>query len=407
MPFIQTFKIMYAIGAIIIILVVVAPPTIESKDWKEVNCENGIFFEDIGTAKFYHKNWNLVVYIDNKSHKLHIGNLIKTLDDVTNWCKDLTEPKLKDYCLASIESDKLQLGQICKNEAVLEELKRVPKLRWKRSFWHSLGALNNEDGKYYDVQIGKLLDGTVETETLLKNHTVIMQSTLDHLNVTEYKIQKDLNQINLILTDSANNMTNFIDTTEQIAQLKQIISSIAAPVMTRQEQLKNILTLAETGVIHPDLLSLSYFEEQLGAVKKADLFTELDIPFEVRGSALFRFNKLIKVTTGMVEDRLIVEIKIPIVEKNKYTLTVSHPCPHRSTADIWAYILTDTPYLAIDPLDNKVVYLRDKNFNECKMIGPQNFICPYTGPKYDTDIPDCIIGIRLNKTIIPSNCDEY
>jgi hypothetical protein len=366
----------------------------------------GLYYEKEQTIRVSNDNWKIMVYKD-----------ITLLQSVFKDNKNILE-NLQRF--VSQESDSIRfvsfiiplkphvqfLDHIIKrldnkfSEILLETPGRSKRgvLNGLGSIWKTLtGNLDSSDGEYYDQCINKLEKDDREIQNLIKEQIQVTTSTIKNFNYTIQKLQIDEQTFNndlKIIEDEINkiednnyyfnNQLKLINTCEQLLESLVLIESQVNDIIES-------ITFAKLKVLHPSIIiKPEYLLNQL----RSQISQNLDHNnFSLHPSvyALPVLTNLITLQAYQTNKRIVFILKIPLIEKEKYTLYHLYSIPTKdSKPNLFHTIIPESKYVALS--ENNRQYLKINSIEKCKDLQEETLLCsdlipfPYENPPCEIEV---------------------
>jgi hypothetical protein len=283
------------------------------------------------------------------------------------------------------------------NEILLETPERSKRgiLNSLGSIWKTLtGNLDSSDGEYYDQRIDKLEKDDREIKNLIKEHIQVTTSTIKNFNFTIQKLQIDEQIFNddfKIIEDEINkiednnyyfnNQLKLINTCEQLLESLVLIES----------QVNNIIksiTFAKLKVLHPSIIKPEYLLNQLSQISQ---HLDHNLPLHPSVYALPVLTNLVTLQAYQTNKRIVFILRIPLIEKEKYTLYHLYSIPTKdSKTNLFHTIIPESKYVALS--ENNRQYLKINSIEKCKDLQEETLLCsdlipfPYENPPCEIEV---------------------
>ncbi|XP_024947847.1 uncharacterized protein LOC112495458 [Cephus cinctus] len=132
--------------------------------------------------------------------------------------------------------------------------------------------------------------------------------------------------------------------------------------------LVSAIYFAKLGMIHPELISPKRISEIAEKVRKLNPDSEFPVPRgEIRSEELAAISSI---RVGHAENRLIFELRIPLLMRTHFTTYKMHPCSvlqkYDERDDQFAYIIPKNPYLTISSDHELYMTTDDMYMTHCK-----------------------------------------
>lgn len=238
----------------------------QGQEVEEFQHNPGLYLEPIGSVRFYDSDWKIVPYIDYTVLDKNFFQLKNYFSNISKICKQVNVQELTQHCFKLLNIESEQIKDINKNREILKQFDITSKNRSKRSFWHIFGILDHEDAVYYNSQISSVLNNEQENNNIILNQTSIIQSLLNQINSTDIEIETHINYLQNGFISKLGEVENIQKKLEIITKSVNILSRASNCLLGKQKELFNIISFAEAGVIHPNLLTPTEFELELNKI---------------------------------------------------------------------------------------------------------------------------------------------
>lgn len=172
----------------------------------------GIYFEKTHDVYMTHSNWNMLAYLDLRTLHDKFRSLETNLAAAKEFC--FRRASHSGGCRNIISHLKMKLEHINEKNSLIFEQKRekrsIPTLHCVGDIFGDLfGTLGSRFEQEYDHDLSKLIKNDEHLLLLMKNHTSILETTLNLVKNDEANLQKQNDHLNS-LTESFKNFSNAI-----------------------------------------------------------------------------------------------------------------------------------------------------------------------------------------------------
>lgn len=367
-----------------------------------------VYYDKMYDMHIIRDEWKLVIFYNMTTYW---SGIEQVQDYVTNINKRLlTSPEPLPMQYKSIV---FQLQQTIDDLRHYNVLLMNQNKRQKRGLINGVGYLANSlfgvlDERFcekYESDIEKITQNENHLQNLLKNQTSIIeaQSNILHRNELtmnkQFKnLQKHLQEMILIENRSQAKLNDELYATSSFLAAEMIVSSIKS----LQENLINMITEVSRGHTDIHLLPPQQLAEQINIIY-SNLPTELTLPTEREN--LTELYRLMKMSIRIGTSYLIIETKIPLVDKQIFQLDRMISLPHSTYT-----VEPSVPYLAFNMANDRLLLLTENDIEECIHTSINKLLCHSNKPIYELQItkPICNLSIN-NKTLCRINrsaCEE-
>jgi hypothetical protein len=264
-------------------------------------------------------------------------------------------------------------------------------------------SLNQQDYVRESEKGNKILEkDDREIQNLIKEQIQVTTSTIKNFNYTIQKLQIDEQIFNdefKIIEDEINkieennhyfnNQLKLINTCEQLLESLVLIES----------QVNNIIesiTFAKLKVLHPSIIiKPEYLLNQLRSQTSQNL-DHNNFPLHPSVYALPVLTNLITLQAYQTNKRIVLILRIPLIEKEKYPLYHLYSIPTKdSKTNLFHTIILESKYVALS--DNNRQYLKINSIEKCKDLQEETLLCSDLIP-YLYENPPCEIEVLTRLT---------
>jgi hypothetical protein len=264
-------------------------------------------------------------------------------------------------------------------------------------------SLNQQDYVRESEKGNKILEkDDREIQNLIKEQIQVTTSTIKNFNYTIQKLQIDEQAFNdefKIIEDEINkieennyyfnNKLKLINTCEQLLESLVLIES----------QVNNIIesiTFAKLKVLHPSIIiKPEYLLNQLRSQTSQNL-DHNNFPLHPSVYALPVLTNLITLQAYQTNKRIVLILRIPLIEKEKYPLYHLYSIPIKdSKTNLFHTIILESKYVALS--DNNRQYLKINSIEKCKDLQEETLLCSDLIP-FLYENPPCEIEVLTRLT---------
>lgn len=347
-----------------------------------INNTAGVYMEDMGPVQFIQSNWDLIIHWNFEG----IERRIKIIDEIYNQtvmaCNVSMITRILPSCSQGLTLFNVTLENINKEMGLYKNM--VSHSRVARGLFNAVGTLSKtlfgtlsaDDAEKYDKLLSNVERKTDQVAQILGEQTTVVQSTLTTLNST----LKAISYNEKLLNNSLQQMLNFtlkqkqvIDSLELELAVEEhinLLSLITGQVQGEIKSFVDAILFAKTGVVHPSLITPSGLFDQL---KLLTLKEELNFVAALNKSNIHELWSTIKPVMYLRDNKLIVILKVPLVNKEKYNMYHLLPLPTLMKDDNALFLTISVRFIAINRI-KKHCQLSEKEIDLCEKVN-NNFIC--------------------------------
>lgn len=92
-----------------------------------------------------------------------------------------------------------------------------------------------------------------------------------------------------------------------------------------------------------------------------------------------------------------------MVEKNRFKLKYIHMIPSKIRENIFSFIYINKRVMVVNEINEEIFYLSDENFNDCKQVQLNDYICKLMNTINNNNFKDCLTELietnKINKNL--------
>ncbi|KAJ3642285.1 hypothetical protein Zmor_025085 [Zophobas morio] len=368
----------------------------------------GLYYEKEHTIKITNDNWKLIVYKDLNlllSAFQENKNILSNLQNFIFQLSSNSSVRLASFTIPLKPHVKF-LDQIIKriDNKFSEILLETPeKFRFKRgiidglgSIWKAItGNLDAADGEYIEQCINKLEKDDREIQNLIRNQIQVTTSTIHNFNYTIQKLQideitfnEDLKIIEKEINKIEDNTYYFNNQLKIISTCEQLLESLIL-IESELDDILESTTFAKLKILHPSIIKPETLLNQLSLISQH--LSHNNLPLNPTIHNLPNLFNLITLQAYQTNKRIVFILRIPLVEKEKYTLFHLYSIPTKDTKlNIFHTIIPESRYVAL--AENNRQYLKLSSIERCKELQEDTLLCsdlipfPYENPPCEIEV---------------------
>lgn len=359
--------------------------------YKITNMQEGTVavFQPLSTLKQYDQVWNLATYIDMQPYQMELRKLPGMVLKAEQMCANVTQRE-PDDCGLTMQLNRIHL------EEILEMDRLFPKgnNRKRRGLLNVIGTMgkalfglmDNEDAQFLNEKIDELQEGQEKLLHFGQQQTTIMKSMVDYFNDTTDQLttqQKELEENMNKLVDTVNKLQSQVGKIEhklvilhQLNEMVQFVSSKLMMFRSKQRMLVQAITILHQQpnvpmLIHPDMLltQLQYVQRSSGK--------DVELPIVPEADNLRFYYQMIEPEIAVVPNRLIINFRIPLVEREVFTLYQVVNIPIQINTKEYQILEITKPYLAVNKKRDSFLELSASTLRSCKEATGNLTVCKH------------------------------
>lgn len=264
----------------------------------------GLYFEKSNSAFIVNAKWKILTFLDLKTFHDEYEMLVQNVVSLKEACKR----NLVMFCDQTITRLENRLKRVNELNDVIFKKDRIQKRATLNFIGNILGdligVLDSRFLEQYNVDMGKLMDNSDHLMLLLKNHTSVVESTVNILKKNENEIANhdvQLSKIFEILTNSKIGNDQFQYINAASLQLNQLISDYES----QQDAIIDIVSNVHHNRLDHKLFPPHQVAEQLKIISD-NVINKYLVP---EGHDLY---KLIDLTSEITRTQIIFRISVPL-----------------------------------------------------------------------------------------------
>lgn len=369
-----------------------------------------MFFENIGNLHLSNHDWTIIVYYDLSEYRKALWQIKMTRNRLREFCTKMTQIGYCDGVLGQldlsiedveIESSLIQQGR-SKRFAVALGAAAVGGVvsAMYHHFMESDSTNYEEMIEEYRLNDNHLLD-------LIKNQTSIVEATN---NVIKQDHQRVFEQFRTIVSDlvTLEKATNSVQRDLSVNDAKHELNGLIIRLVMMlqrykqtEDRIMEAISQTSDGGFHALLLNLQQLRQQLKHIAE-NIPSTLQLP---EYGNLYEVSKMMKVRAMVTSKRIIFELKIPLIRKNKiFQLWRVTPIPTvQENKFVW--IQPSTEYLAMS-VDRDQYYPMTSDELKACFTSNMTWMCEVGKPIFNraSNVSKCEVNLLLRRGNLDQSC---
>lgn len=365
----------------------------------------GIYFEQMSSVRFSYTSWNSVVYINLNAFFNDAEMIKRNYRDIKNIC----EKKLSGHgsCKTLTQLIEHRLNDIDERNELIMTFKHH---RVKRALLDAVGniahdlfgVLDSNFAREYVLDMSKLEANDEHLLALLKNHTSILNSTMNIIKKDENEIILQRENI-MSLAETIRGNGNEQQTAMYFHTMTTYNLHLISDYERQQDSLLDVLTGARKNHIDHNLLSPAQVKKQINLM--SDHLSETLTPPDEAD-----FYKLATITPFVTNNTLFFRISIPLLNDERFQMFRVYPVPFIQNGQVFT-IKTKYEIIIASISRQRYQLIQKKRSLNCKPFRQGMAIC--FGPRnwLTSQVSTCeweLLIFRSNKIceIIPTTASN-
>lgn len=348
---------------------------------KQFNISPGLYFDRYADVFVSSANWNVLAYFDLKNFINEYINIENSFNKINNICISKLSENGSCRAISSHLSKKLHsLSQT--NSLIFGVRQKRALLNMVGNIASDLfGVLDSRFGEQYVQDMSQLKKNDDHLMQLMKNHTTVVESTLNILKHNDEELAKQAEHLNTICNKIKENRDFF----EAFQHWDDAVIYLTHMISTYEQQQNEILKVTaecKKNSISHMLLAPQQIENQMEIIAK-HVGNRLIVPRELDIYAIG------SVSYYRTNNQYIFKISIPLYRPQKYRLFQIIPVPINRKDEFW-WISNTFDYL-ITTIDRQYYqYVDETIVNVCvRLPGDGQFVCYRPMFWYTANRADC------------------
>lgn len=384
--------------------------TIHAINFQPQNNNAGISFIELAKARISYDSYTILYHIDVTQYKNLTLTVKNFIDENQNLCKEI-----KDItCETLIIQLTSQLNYMKRDEYDIEAYQQKNSKKRSIEFIGSIlhwafGLLDADTARDYDTKIENLNNADARTFNILNEQTTLIKETIELNNKTSANLQFQIQRIKTFTNDyqnKLNELSNYMNLQLLFTQGITIMKFITMEHHRISQQILRCLEDVIAGKITQLIPKENLVEDltQIGTLLKENQRLPIDFSKE-NPLHIFKYSQI---ATSLYGTRLLLEITIPIIERDIYTVYRIIPIPiliHNTMA----IINPSTYYVLTNDAEKEYLPITAKEYSQSRFnIQGEKIIKPAENAHFDFS-ENCEMSILMNpkktKEILSNFCD--
>lgn len=384
---------------ITILIFVFCLPSARTMEFNENDYKSGLIFEKISDARITYDSFSLIYHADINQF-LNIKNEIhKCYDGLKRFCM-----YQGTFCDISYMTIDRRLAKLEKNEADINLYQLKPMNRKKRAdpltialvATFFIGLIDAIRGKVLSNEIDSLRAdhdkiSKIEHDGLLflKENIITTEKTFEHLRNATETLMGDFNHMSLEEIKSHTRETRYFF----ITRLEQLINHWFLEHEYASELILNHLHSAMYGR-YSHLIPIQQFRTDLKEIEN-QLSEQQRLPINIHTENPMNIFKFSSIKAAIYDTKLLIEISIPKLDHELYTLYRIIPIPI-PTGDFTNVIIPSMEYVVIDQTTANFIPISIDDFKDAPVnTNNEKIISPNSNVHHDFR-DNCEMTLKIN-----------
>ncbi|KYN29314.1 hypothetical protein ALC57_01254, partial [Trachymyrmex cornetzi] len=266
------------------------------------------------------------------------------------------------------------------------------------------GTMDAEDAQRINEQLQILQDNQQVLQHAAKHQLKILNATIGHISSLEKATAYNENLL-LNVTKRMGMQLDKYTQREDLDEHLQILTAIMTDLTVDVCKTLDYLTYSKEGLIPTRLLPLDQIIADLREAA-SQLTKGLHFLFQIKVENWNVIQKYISINAFYSSSHIFTTLKFPVIAYSTYKIIRVTPLPHYSHSNVFTFVKSDYPLIAIDKENNHYTMLSEDDLNKC-VRDTTTYMCGQTFPIYyiKSDAP-CEVSIFINAPGQMQNCEN-
>lgn len=363
----------------------------------ERKSSSGILFAEMAPVHASYGFANVIHYFELNPYFQQLAQMEENAETMSKICEKLNT----EICWQITQQFQTHREEMAKHSMTVKSFQHSSKQRRSLEFVGSFfnfafGLVDAEAARVYDEKIDELQKGIVSNRDLLREQYLIFRNTLSIANSSLAELGTSIQR----LDSEVNQMKTTEGKQIRELQLKALFAEVSqATTLTivahtkASQDIMNILQDSMNGKII-NIVPLEVLQAEL--IKMADsLDTSRMLPIDVKHGNVYEIYKYIKTETVLINDKLIVTFKIPLLETDQFLLYRAISAPVQMPNETFI-IVPDDEYFLVNVEKLEYIPISVKDLASCISTSKSGLICAPSSPSIMDVSGICSLQIMLN-----------
>lgn len=373
----------------------------EGYNFTTFNEPTGVFLIKTFETYISYSSWKLYYYYDMSEFFENVELYKECLQRMERICVNLAE---KEQCETLIIKHRrlfaninLDIEYIQSTQQKKHKKRRDAFLGFAGSYLAKpiFGLMDEEDAQVINHKINELIK-THNTHTVaLQNGLSIIKQTMKITNNTLTLFNENINQFNTYIQNITQIMAEVEKETKQHIDFNYI-SDLAGLINMEHMDTTDKIKSALKNTLHGEFTSLITYKQLLHDL--TDISDQLDETSYMIVKDFKELQRIINIRGTITQKRLLIELTIPILERNVYQMNGIVTVPVNFQNDTILIKTGNTNYL-VNNHTKIYIPIKKEELNSCKQLPDKKLICFPQTEAYFENKEECVSNILFEKHI--------
>lgn len=362
-------------------------PTQHTYEFEPVTHNLGAFLIKIKDAYVSHSSWRLLYHYDLTDFYDNVNSYRECLVKLDEICNQLEEINESTECSALIKKHKSFLEDINIDIEYLEiiqsqdKTKRDARKRKRRSTpfgWvttYSLkplfGIMSEEDANELANKINELAENQKAHHTILDHNLSIIGRMIDTTNDTMFEFKKGMQEMSSFIEETINKLRRVeagLDLHITFTYISSLVTTIKLEYTKAFNVIKKVIQNKLVGE-YTEIMTYKRLTKDLQDIEqefddsRVRLLTD---PLELQNS--------ISITGAIIKRKLLIELVVPIVDRNVYTLEKIIKLPIRDEEQVFVFEIPHLNHL-VQKEARQYIPMQPEDLEYCHELSRKKLLC--------------------------------
>lgn len=343
----------------------------------------GLYFERYSDVLVSGAEWNILAYLDLRGMADEYFGMENNLNKMRNMCtKSLTEEHGCNIITSHLfikltnirHTNSLIFGSNREKRALLNIVGNIAS--------DLFGVLDSQFAEKYTRDMTKLLKNDNHLMSLIKNHTSVIESTLNIVKHNGDELEKQAFHFNQMVERIQNN-SDQLTAQHNFDNAALYLSQIMSEYGQRQNEIINVISNTKKNVVSHTLITPFQIENQMELMAK-NIGNKYTIPREID------FYSIGKIIHYKLNNQYIFKLTVPLFKPQKFRLFEVSAIPFKRNNE-FLMIRLSTNYLLTSIDGQYYQNLKESTVRDCIPLSDGNeIICHKPNFWYTADHMDCV-----------------
>lgn len=334
-------------------------PTNAKFTFESIPNNTPVIINNLADAQLSYNSYKLMAYADLNQ----LFSLRTNIKSSINYLRNISDTIKKPTYEALVYQAEHQFRLMEEDDDLLNSFrtKRFVLCEFCGSIQHFLyGVMDANTARQYDLKINEIANATMKQHELIRNHTKIFRDAIMFNQNTFHRFEIEIRTLHKDIHLEQNRTTEelkHVQTEMQEQNLLQLIQLMLSEYHRLFDRIRRTLMDARSGKINEMIpkrqliVDLKFINEQLESTQQ--------LPINPNTEDAYHIFKYSGILSTIHEGKLLMEISIPIAEREKFRLYKATPIPmlvnqnYVITSIHSTYFLLNRDYTKYIPLDKK------------------------------------------------------